>query len=259
MDPETVELHGMRLACVDSDELLDHIFSSLADGRGGWVVTANLDILRRHATSPRARQLYESADVIVADGMPLVWASHLQGQPLPGRVAGSSLAPLLAERAGREHRSVYLLGGDPGAAEGAQRELEHRYPDLVICGRSSPWVSCPVTDEEMRPVLEELADKRPDIILVALGSPKQEYVGLRIRRALPSAWVLGIGISLSFIAGQVERAPLLLQNVGLEWAHRLVQEPRRLARRYLLEDLPFAFVLFAKAIVRRRERSRRRA
>ena len=259
MDPETVELHGMRFSCVDSDELLDHIFSSLADGRGGWLVTANLDILRRHATSRPARLLYDSADIIVADGMPLVWASHLQGQPLPERVAGSSLAPRLAERAAREHRSVYLLGGEPGAAEGAQRELERRHPDLLICGRSSPWVSCPVTDEEMRPVLEELLDKRPDIILVALGSPKQEYVGRRIRRALPAAWIIGIGIGLSFIAGQVERAPLLVQKVGLEWAHRLLQEPRRLARRYLLEDAPFAFVLLARAVVRRRERSRRRA
>ncbi len=256
MEPETIELSGMRLARVSSDELLDHIFSSLAEGLGGWVVTANLDILRRHAISPEARLLYDAADLIVADGMPLVWASRIQGQPLPERVAGSSLTPLLAERAAREKRTLYLLGGDPGAARGAQDELERRYPGLVICGCSSPWVSCPVTDEEMEPVLQELRDKSPDIILVALGSPKQEHVSRHIRRHLPGAWVMGVGISLSFIAGQVQRAPLLMQKAGLEWAHRLLQEPRRLARRYLLEDVPFAFVLLARALVGRRRRSR---
>src|SRR5690349_7239105 len=115
----SVSLLGMALAQVDTRQLLDHIFAELSAGRGGWLVTANLDFLRRHAHDPQMRRLYEQADVRVADGRPLVWAAKLQGDELPERVAGSRLIYPLAMQAAREQRSLYLLGGAPGAAEGA--------------------------------------------------------------------------------------------------------------------------------------------
>src|SRR3954449_9066227 len=113
---DKVELCGMPLASIDTRQLLDHLFESLASGRGGWLVTANLDFLRRHVKDPRARALYDQADVTVAAGMPLVWAARLQGDDVPERVAGSSMVALVAERAAAEQRSLYLLGGAPGAA-----------------------------------------------------------------------------------------------------------------------------------------------
>src|SRR5688572_33035750 len=113
----TVELCGMSLANLQTDQLLDHLFGKLAEGKGGWLVTANLDFLRRYVRDPGARDVYAGADLRVADGMPLVWASHLRGTPLPERVAGSSLLVPLCQQAAREGRSVYLLGGNPGVAE----------------------------------------------------------------------------------------------------------------------------------------------
>src|ERR1700754_404581 len=107
----TVDLLGMPLACVSEDGVLDHMFREIAARRGGWLITANLDFLRRFAKDPAMRQLYASADVTVADGMPLVWASGLLGRPVPERVAGSALIYRFAERAAREGRSLYLLGG----------------------------------------------------------------------------------------------------------------------------------------------------
>ena len=251
----TVELCGMSLAAIDTAQLLDHMFSALQADRGGWVVTANLDILRRYVREPEAGRAYGLADVRVADGMPLVWASNVRGTPLPERVAGSSLVRPLCARAASEGRSVYLLGGDPEASTAAAETLLAELPALKLAGQSSPWVSLEPTEEELAPIREELLRTKPDLVLVAFGSPKQENVIAALRQELPGSWWMGVGISLSFVAGHVHRAPPVLQKLGLEWVHRLVQEPKRLARRYLIEDLPFAFELFGRAAA---DRVRRR-
>jgi N-acetylglucosaminyldiphosphoundecaprenol N-acetyl-beta-D-mannosaminyltransferase len=244
-------LLGLRLACVRSTELLDHIFAELSQGRGGWLVTANLDFLRRYVHDPASRELYDAAEIRVADGMPLAWAARLQGSPLPERVAGSSMLLHLVERSAAEGRSLYLLGGSESANQGAARLFAERFPGVVVCGRSTPTFSSPPTSGELHRVCEELVALGPDILLVALGSPKQEQVISALRSRLPSTWMVGIGISLSFAAGEIRRAPAWMQRAGLEWVHRLMQEPRRLARRYLLEDLPFAMRLFPSALLAR--------
>ena len=246
----TVELMGMRIAETDSSGLLDHVFTALGEGRGGWIVTANLDILRRSVLDSDCRALYGAADVRVADGMPLVWAARLAGSPLPERVAGSTLTSALAERAEREGRSIYLLGGDEGAAEGCRRVLEERHPELVITGTSSPRVSAPASWKEAEAIARVIpADT--DLILVGLGSPKQEQLIQKLGQRFPRAWLMGVGITFSFIAGDVQRAPVWMQRAGIEWLHRMSQEPGRLARRYLIEDLPFAALLFGAAAKRR--------
>lgn len=245
-----VDLLGMRVADVDSLGLLDHVFEELEAGRGGWIVTANLDILRRYAIDSDARALYDAADLRVADGMPLVWASQIAGSPLPERVAGSTLSVALAERAAREGRSMYLLGGAPGAAEGCRAVWEERFEGLRITGTSSPMVSAPTPWSEVEAIAESI-EGDPDIILVGLGSPKQEHLIQKLKQRFPRAWLMGVGITFSFVAGEVSRAPEWMQKAGVEWVHRMVQEPGRLVRRYLIEDLPFAAVLFGSAVAKR--------
>jgi N-acetylglucosaminyldiphosphoundecaprenol N-acetyl-beta-D-mannosaminyltransferase len=244
-------LLGMQVDRVDERSLVDHLLASLARGEGGWLLTANLDFVRRNTFDEKARNLYGQADLCVADGMPLVWAAWLQGQPLPGRVAGSSLLHRLVARAANEKRSLYLLGGTEPANRGAADELRARHPDLCLCGRSCPQIGSPPTGEEVRRLADELVPLRPDILLVGLGSPKQEEIIRALRPLLPRTWMIGVGASFSFLAGEIRRAPVWLQTLGLEWMHRMLQEPRRLARRYLLQDLPFAFRLFASALITR--------
>lgn len=248
--PRTIDLMGMKVDVLDSAGVLDTMFGALEQGRGGWIVTANLDILRRFVVEPSVRPLYSAAEVRVADGMPLVWASALQGEALPERVAGSSLAWLIAREAAEKGRTLYLLGGDEGAAEGAAATLRERFPAIRILGHSSPWVSKPATREEVDGIVAAIGETSPDIIFIAFGSPKQEYVAQALRERFPGAWLIGIGISLGFMAGQVHRAPVWMQQSGLEWVHRMFQEPERLVRRYLVEDLPFAAQLFATSAVR---------
>lgn len=254
----TCSLMGMPVDCVDQRSLLDHIFASLARGEGGWVLTANLDFLRRNTIDVEARALYRQADLCVADGMPLVWASRLQGQPLPERVAGSTLVHELVAQAAEAGRSLYLLGGTASANQNAAKRLQSRHPTLRLSGRSCPQIGSPPSTDDVKRVSDELLPLRPDILLVGMGSPKQEQLICALRLLLPQTWMLGVGASLSFIAGEVHRAPVWLQRIGLEWMHRLLQEPRRLARRYLIENLPFAFRLFASALYTRIRNLRRR-
>jgi N-acetylglucosaminyldiphosphoundecaprenol N-acetyl-beta-D-mannosaminyltransferase len=245
------DLLGMPLARTDSAGLLDHMFDSLGRGEGGWAVTANLDFLRRHVREDASRSLYAAADVVVADGMPLVWAARLQGDNLPERVAGSSLIWSIAERAAQEGRSIYFLGGEPEANVEAVAVLRERWPSIVVAGQSSPMVASPPSEAEIAALTEELARANPALVLVGMGSPKQEQLISALRSALPRAWMMGVGISFSFVAGRVRRAPVWMQKTGVEWIWRLVQEPRRLARRYLVDDLPFSFELFGRAFLKR--------
>lgn len=247
----TTDLLGMSLARVTQDSLLDHMFDAMALGQGGWLITANLDFLRRHVHDPELRRLYNLADVVVADGMPLVWAASLQGQPVPQRVAGSSLLRPLAARAAVEGRSLYFFGGAEGAAQAAIAVLRQHLPELRIAGSSNPNVSDPPSAKDIADARAEFERTRPDILLVGLGSPKQERLIERLRATFPSMWMIGVGVSFSFLAGHVRRAPPWMRRAGLEWVHRLAQEPRRLTRRYLIEDAPFAVELFGRALLRR--------
>jgi len=241
----------MGIHAVTEAECVRYIIGAMERAEGGWVATANLDHLRRYLAEPDFARLYADASLVVADGMPLVWASRLQGTPLPQRVAGSNLIWSLSEAAAAHGYSVFLLGGAPQTAERAAEILRGRYPRLRVAGTDCPPPGFEKDPAHVQRIARLLEQAGPDIVYVALGSPKQEQLIVRLRGRLPRAWWLGIGISFSFVAGQVRRAPLWMQRAGLEWLHRLVQEPSRLSRRYLLHGLPFGAALLAESAVRR--------
>jgi len=238
----------MQIDSVRERQAVQVVMDALEAGRGGWVITPHLDILRQYVASPQLRPLFDESDLVVADGMPLVWASRVQGTPLPERVAGSSMIWSLSAAAAERGGSIYLLGGEPGAAEESARKLRDANPGLRLAG-----VNCPPHGFERDAAARErvavaLRNARPDIVYVALGFPKQEMLIRSLRGEMPSVWFLGVGISLSFVAGRVRRAPTWMRKAGLEWLHRLIQEPRRLSRRYLIDGLPFAVRLFVHAL-----------
>lgn len=246
-----VELMGIGFAAMRESEVADHIVGKAAAGEGGWLITPNLDILRQCFRDERVADLVKAADLRVADGMPLVWSSRLQGTPLPERVAGSSVVSLIAERAASPRLRVFLLGGNPGAADGAARTLLSRYPGIRIAGTYCPPLGFERNQEELGRMERAVRLATPHIILVGLGFPKQELLIQRLRPASPAAWWLGIGITFSFLSGEVRRAPPWMQRSGLEWVHRIAQEPRRLASRYLIHGIPFAARLLTVAAMQR--------
>lgn len=244
-------LFGLDLDTITERQVLDRIYASLDWGRGGWVITCNLEILRQWVTQPELRPLFEEADMVVADGMPLVWASKVARDPVPERVAGSSLIFPLCGMAALGRRSVFFLGGNPGTADAAARVLAQRYPGLEVAGTHCPPWGFEGKVEEIERIRTLLKRAQPDLVLVCLGAPKQEHLIRLLRRDLPGAWFFGLGISFGFVSGEVRRAPLRVQNLGLEWVHRMAQEPERLFRRYVIDGLPFAARLFGHALRRR--------
>jgi N-acetylglucosaminyldiphosphoundecaprenol N-acetyl-beta-D-mannosaminyltransferase len=240
-------VHGMRLAAVGETELLQHVESSLTAGNGGWLVTANLDVLWHFVNEPAARDAYREADLRVADGMPLVWAARLQGDELPGRIAGSSLCEPLLRICERNGWPIALLGGQAGAAERVAELYRGRFARLNVAADSALRFSVPPAPSEITSALAVIEQSGAKIVLVGLGSPKQEYVIQRLRAAAPLCWFIGVGGSFNFLAGETPRAPELLQRAGLEWIHRLANDPRRLASRYLKDDLPLALRLFTRS------------
>jgi len=251
--PARVVVGKMAFDAVDQRGAERVILDGLRSGQGGMVVTANLDHLRRYGHDAGYASIADRAELVVADGMPIIWASRLQGTPLPERVAGSSMVMPLSRAAGQAGLSVYLLGGSPGVAERAAGVLERSCPGLRIAGWACPPVGFEDDAAQMERLESELARSGADLVFVALGSPKQERViaAFRERGVLENAWWLGVGVSLSLLTGDVRRAPEWMQRAGLEWLHRMIQEPGRLARRYLIDGLPFAARLWMGAAIRR--------
>jgi N-acetylglucosaminyldiphosphoundecaprenol N-acetyl-beta-D-mannosaminyltransferase len=231
-------------------EALASIAGLVDRGRGGMVFTPNVDHVVMVGEDPAFQRAYAAADLSLADGMPVVWASHLLGQPVPEKISGSDLAPALMELAEVRGFRVYLLGGAPGVAELASRNLRRTHPRLQIVGTSSPRIDLSQPPELRRDVLAEIQRAAPDLVLVALGAPKQELWMHEARQALRPAVLLGVGASIDFLAGTARRAAPWVSAAGLEWLYRLAHEPRRLWRRYLLRGPRFLGIV--RADLRRR-------
>ncbi|MGH3737277.1 MAG: WecB/TagA/CpsF family glycosyltransferase [Micromonosporaceae bacterium] len=249
-----VELGGVAFHPMREAEAVRYVIAALERGEGGTVVTPNVDILRQVRRDPAAGHLVRSASLVLADGMPVVWASHLARSPLPARVAGSDLIWSLCAAAAAAGRSIYLLGGAPGAPSVSQRAAESlvdRYPGLTVAGADSPPYGFDAQPEGVAPVVAAALAADPDIVFVGLGFPRQERLITHLAAALPGTWFVGCGASLAFAAGEVRRAPRWMRRTGLEWLHRLASEPRRLFRRYVVHDLPYAARLLTSALVRR--------
>ena len=219
------------------DRLEEFVVIGRKTGKSHQVATVNADFVVKAQYDPELRYLLQESDMATADGMPLVWGARLLGVPLAERVAGADMIPALARRAAQKGYSLYLLGAAPGVAAKAGEILKEENPDLNIAGIISPPYSS-VLDMD-RAVVENIKAANPDILLVAFGNPKQEkWIGL-YGRELGVPVMIGVGGTLDFIAGTTKRAPMWMQRLGLEWMFRLMLEPRRLWRRYVVDLLVF--------------------
>ena len=252
-----VEVMGVRFANVVEADAVGHIMSSLQSGRGGFVVTPNVDILRKIADDPELARAVDQADLVIADGMPAVWSSRLQGTPLKARIAFSEMIYPLARAAASQRRSLVLMGGEPGVAERAAEALLRHAPGLRIVATCAPPLGFERNDDEIAALRVLLTKVTPDIVVCALGCPKQERLMARLAPEFPSTWFIGAGGTLTIVSGRTAKAPRWMSRSGLEWFHRLRLEPRRLFRRYVIDDVPFAVRMLAQSAIKRREWRRR--
>ena len=247
--PSKVQLMGVRIDCVTEKQVIARVISSIRDGIGGWIVTPNVDHLRIISERPDLLATVNQASLKIADGMPLIWASRVQGTPLPERVTGAGLTASLTAAASKAGASVFLLGGNPGDGEAAAAVLRRSNPGLKIAGIICPPLGFESDSLQMTEIANALRSAKPDLVYTCFGFPKDPLVISALRHCLPSAWFLGLGGSLAIVSGRTRRAPGWMQRIGMEWLWRLGLEPRRLFRRYIVDDIPFAIRLLANAFV----------
>jgi N-acetylglucosaminyldiphosphoundecaprenol N-acetyl-beta-D-mannosaminyltransferase len=237
----------------DFEEAVQEVVRLSVRPSPSFVVTPNADQVVNLEDDAALRAAYSRADLVVPDGMPVVWASRLLGSPLKERVTGSDLMPRLCGVAAQRRLKVFLLGGMPGVAERAAANLIKAYPGLRVTGTLCPPLGFEHDADQNTEIVHAIRQSDADLVFVCLGSPKQEvWIDKHLSR-FDKGVFLGVGAAIDFCAGTVQRAPQWMRRTGLEWLFRLAQEPRRLVGRYT-KDLYF-FVLVARELARRRSPS----
>jgi N-acetylglucosaminyldiphosphoundecaprenol N-acetyl-beta-D-mannosaminyltransferase len=227
-----VAVLGLPLDCVSADGAVEAVERLVRSGGTHQVPTVNLDIWLNAQNDPHLHRIIAGCSLVLADGMPLVWASGLLGHALPERVTGVDLVPKLAALSARKGYGIFLLGGRVGVAERAAKLLERDYPGVHIVGTYAPAEQS-LAQMDHGEILDRVHAAKPDILLVAFGNPKQEKWIWMHRKRLAVPVSVGVGGSFDILVGDVRRAPRWIQRCGFEWAMRCVQEPARLAPRYM--------------------------
>lgn len=240
-------LLGCPIDAVDMDEAVVRCEGAIASGRYLQHMSVNAAKLVAMADDGDLREAVEACGLITADGQSVVWAGRVLGVRLPERVAGIDLMERLLTAANERGHKVYVLGARREVLDAAVARLRDRYPRLRIVGAHDGYYR----DSEVDRVCEEIRDAQPDMLFVAMSSPRKEYFLGERGKALGVPFAMGVGGSIDVIAGHTRRAPRALQRLGLEWAYRLIQEPRRLAKRYLGTNGRFAWMVVRATLTRR--------
>jgi N-acetylglucosaminyldiphosphoundecaprenol N-acetyl-beta-D-mannosaminyltransferase len=254
VNPEPVWVWGLPLAPLTFQQTLEAVDRLIRERTPRYFITANLHYAMLTARDKRLGPVNQAAVFILADGMPLVWASRWRPRRLPERVTGSDLIPALCARAAERGYRVFFLGGAPDVVQEARRRLLERHPTLQIVGVESPPFR-PLSPPEHAALVGRIRDARPDLLFIAFGQPKGE---LWMAEHCPELGVpasVQIGATVDFLADRVPRAPRWLQKIGFEWAYRFYREPKRLGTRYL-SNIVFALKMLVGDLFTRRSKRR---
>lgn len=226
-----IAILGVPIDNLTMDETIEAMDRLIETDGFHQIATANVDFLMKAIGDDELMDILHRCDLVLPDGMPLVWASRFMGTPLKERVAGADLLPRLSELSQRKQRRMFLLGATEERSAAAAKWILRNYPGAQIAGRYSPPFG-PIEQMDHGHILNLIKEASVDILLVAFGNPKQEKWLAMHRSRLQVPLCIGVGASLDFLSGTHNRAPEWMQNSGLEWMHRFYKEPGRLGRRY---------------------------
>ena len=221
---ERTEILGVEFDNVTLDEAADRAIALMDQDGPHLVATPNPEIVKLARRDPEFGRVLSDADLVIPDGVGVVYAAKILGRPLKGRVPGIEFAAALMARMAGKGKRLFLLGAKPGVAELAAANLAVEYPGLVVCGTHDGYF------QEDAPVAETIRRARADVVFVCLGAPKQEMWIARNGADTGARLLVGLGGSLDVFAGQVKRAPKAFQKLGLEWFYRLCRQPSRIGR-----------------------------
>jgi N-acetylglucosaminyldiphosphoundecaprenol N-acetyl-beta-D-mannosaminyltransferase len=241
-----VDILGIKVNCVGMSETIAIVEKFIAERSPRMVITPNVDHLIKTREDKEFKRIYEQADLAVPDGVPLLWAARFLGTPLVERVNGTDLFEALCERAAECGYRIFFLGAEPGVAASAARQLAERHPNIKVVGTYSPSFNFFDSITENEKIEAMIRASQPDILFVGLGAPKQEKWIYRHRHKMQVPVSIGIGASFEYVAGKTARAPRWMQRTGLEWLYRIVENPGRYWKRYIVDDLVFFPLVMAQ-------------
>lgn len=218
-------------------EAIGEIDKLVINRKPSYVVTPNVDHIVKLEKDEEFKEVYKNADLILTDGMPLIWISKMKSTPIKEKVSGSDLFPKVCELAAKKGHKIFLLGAAEGVAAKAAENLKKKYTRLNIVGAYSPSYGFEKKEDEIEKIIKIINEVKPDILAVGLGAPKQEKFLYKYKDKLNVPVSLAIGASIDFEAGNIERAPVFMQKCGLEWFYRLCKEPKRMFKRYIIDDM----------------------
>lgn len=222
---------------VTMPETIAAIEKMIADNKKSYVVAINVDVVMKIENDPYLKQVVDNADMVLVDGKPLVWISKLHGKPLKAKISGSDLVPLLCDVAAKKGYSIFIIGGKDGIAEQAKRKLEEKLPGIQIVGTYAPPLGFEKDEKELDKINQMISGVHPDLLIACFGCPKQEkWIYENISKYDAKVSVCA-GATVDFLAGNVNRAPRWMSEHGLEWFYRFLQEPKRMFKRYFVDDV----------------------
>lgn len=246
-----VMLFGIEIDNCSMQEAIHRIEEAIQQKKTSLVVTPNAQHINIVQQDNEFKKIYNEASLVLPDSVPLIWASKILGQPLKERVAGADILPTFCKIAVRKKYKIFLLGAGPGVAKKAAKILENKNPGLVISDTYSPPFGFEQDERENFKIIKMIKTCKPDVLFVGLGTPKQEKWSWNHKEKMSVPVIICVGASFDFIAQKSIRAPLWMQKSGLEWFHRLCQEPRRLWKRYLVGNIIFILLVMKEFIKRK--------
>lgn len=235
-----IEMMNCLMDNLSMAETIERVEEFIASGEPHQHVVVNVDKIVKANRDPELRNIINGCPLISVDGMPLLWAAKILGKPIKERVTGIDLFTALVEEAAHKRWRIYFLGAREEVVRRVVDQFQDQYPTLEIAGwRNGYW-----TPAEEKDIVDSIRSSRPDILFVAISSPrKEQFLGAH-SQALSIPFAMGVGGSFDVISGKIRRAPRIMQNLGLEWFFRFLQEPRRMFRRYFIDDLYFLVLLW---------------
>ena len=222
---------------VTMSETVEAIEQMIAADKKSYVVAINVDVVMKIEADPYLKKIVDDADMVLVDGKPLVWISKLHEKPLKAKISGSDLVPLLCEISAKKGYSIFIIGGKDGIAAQARQRLEQKLPGIRIAGTYAPPFGFENDQEELDKINRMISEAHPDLLIACFGCPKHEkWIYENIEKYDAKVSVCA-GETVDFLAGNVKRAPKWMSEHGLEWFYRFLQEPRRMFRRYFVDDM----------------------
>lgn len=225
---------------VDMDETLSSIDKMILSGEKSYVVAINVDVVMKIEADQYLKKITDNADMVLVDGKPLVWISKWHKHPVKAKISGSDLVPLLCEKARDKGYSVFIIGGKDGIADQAKANLEKNLPGINIVGTYAPPFGFEKDKNELEKINTMISDVHPDLLIACFGCPKQEKWIYENYQKYDAKVSVCAGATVDFLAGNVNRAPRWMSEHGLEWFYRFTQEPKRMFKRYFVDDIKVA-------------------